>query len=118
MLGVRDEQVAELERWLATLTSADLSVSAPVPAGPGSPSYAVRPREVDARVSSNWPKDLQLSPDGRVGGLGSRCRLFGGVGTPRREVERGLEPGEQDVEAAFELCGAVVVGEGRGEAAQ
>ena len=38
--GVRDEQAAELQRWLATVTAAELSAAAPVPAGPGSPSYA------------------------------------------------------------------------------
>jgi hypothetical protein len=40
VLGVRDEQAAELERWLATVTSADLSAAAPVPAVPGTPSHA------------------------------------------------------------------------------
>jgi DinB family protein len=40
VLGVRDEQAAELERWLATVTAAELSAAAPVPAGPGWPPYA------------------------------------------------------------------------------
>ncbi|MGH3524589.1 MAG: DinB family protein [Mycobacterium sp.] len=40
VLAVRDEQAAELERWLATVTSDDLSAAAPVPAGPGWPPYA------------------------------------------------------------------------------
>lgn len=40
VLAVRDEQAAELERWLATVTADELSVAAPVPAGPGWPPYA------------------------------------------------------------------------------
>jgi hypothetical protein len=40
VLAVRDEQVAELERWLMGLTSEDLCAAAPVPAGPGWPPYA------------------------------------------------------------------------------
>ena len=40
MLAVRDEQAAELERWLATGTVNELSAAAPVPAGPGWPPYA------------------------------------------------------------------------------
>ncbi|WP_406503170.1 DinB family protein [Streptomyces sp. NBC_00212] len=41
VLAVRDEQSAELERWLATVTVDELSADAPVPAGPGWPPYAV-----------------------------------------------------------------------------
>ena len=37
---MRDVQGAELERWLSTVTAAQLSVPAPVPAGPGWPPYA------------------------------------------------------------------------------
>lgn len=40
VLAVRDEQAAELERWLATVTADELSAAAPVPAGPGWPPYA------------------------------------------------------------------------------
>ena len=40
VLAVRDEQVAELERWLLRVTPDDLSATAPVPAGPGWPPYA------------------------------------------------------------------------------
>ncbi len=40
VLAVRDEQSAELERWLATVTADELSAAAPVPAGPGWPPYA------------------------------------------------------------------------------
>jgi hypothetical protein len=40
VLAVRDEQSAELERWLATVTVEELSAAAPVPAGPGWPPYA------------------------------------------------------------------------------
>jgi hypothetical protein len=40
VLTVRHEQAAELERWLATVTAAELSVAAPVPAGSGWPPYA------------------------------------------------------------------------------
>ena len=40
VLTVRDEQAAELQGWLARATSAELSVAAPVPAGPGWPPYA------------------------------------------------------------------------------
>ena len=41
VLTVRHEQGLELERWLATVTEAELSAAAPVPAGPGWPPYAV-----------------------------------------------------------------------------
>lgn len=40
VLIVRDEQAAELERWLASVTVDQLSATAPVPAGPGWPPYA------------------------------------------------------------------------------
>ncbi len=40
VLAARDEQAAELERWLATVTLDELSAAAPVPAGPGWPPYA------------------------------------------------------------------------------
>lgn len=40
VLAVRDEQAAELERWLAGVTPDELSAIAPVPAGPGWPPYA------------------------------------------------------------------------------
>lgn len=40
MLTVRDEQAAELEQWLATVTAAELSAAAPVPTGSGWPPYA------------------------------------------------------------------------------
>ncbi len=40
VLAVRDEQAVELERWLASVTAGELSVPAPVPAGPGWPPYA------------------------------------------------------------------------------
>lgn len=40
VLTVRDEQFAELDRWLASVTPDELSRAAPVPAGPGWPPYA------------------------------------------------------------------------------
>jgi len=40
VLTVRDEQAAELERWLARVTADELAAVAPVPAGPGWPPYA------------------------------------------------------------------------------
>jgi DinB superfamily len=40
VLSVREEQAAELERWLLRVTSEELSAEAPVPAGPGWPPYA------------------------------------------------------------------------------
>ncbi|MHA3701044.1 DinB family protein [Jatrophihabitans sp. YIM 134969] len=40
VLVVREAQAAELEHWLAGVTSTDLSAPAPVPAGPGWPPYA------------------------------------------------------------------------------
>ncbi|UNX53954.1 DinB family protein [Georgenia sp. TF02-10] len=40
VLAVREEQGAELERWLATVSAEELSAAAPVPAGPGWPPYA------------------------------------------------------------------------------
>ena len=40
VLAVRDEQAAELERWLAAVTADELSAAAPVPAGRGWPPYA------------------------------------------------------------------------------
>ncbi len=40
VLAVRDEQAAELEEWLATVTATELSAAAPVPAGSGWPPYA------------------------------------------------------------------------------
>ena len=40
VLAVRDDQAAELARWSATVTAAELSAAAPVPAGPGWPPYA------------------------------------------------------------------------------
>jgi hypothetical protein len=40
VLAVCDDQAAELERWLATVTADELSAAAPVPAGPGWPAYA------------------------------------------------------------------------------
>lgn len=40
VLAVRNEQAAELERWLATVAVDELSAAAPVPAGPGWPPYA------------------------------------------------------------------------------
>lgn len=40
VLTTRDEQVAEMERWLASVTVDQLSAAAPVPAGPGWPPYA------------------------------------------------------------------------------
>jgi hypothetical protein len=40
VLAVRDGQGTELERWLSTVTAAQLSAPAPVPAGPGWPPYA------------------------------------------------------------------------------
>jgi DinB superfamily/Pentapeptide repeats (8 copies) len=40
VLAVRDVQGAELERWLSTVTTDELSAPAPVPAGPGWPPYA------------------------------------------------------------------------------
>jgi hypothetical protein len=38
--AVRDEQAAELDDWLATVTDVDLEQPAPVPDGPGWPPYA------------------------------------------------------------------------------
>ncbi|HTU76762.1 MAG TPA: DinB family protein [Trebonia sp.] len=40
VLALRDEQGAERERWLSTVTPDQLSAPAPVPAGPGWPPYA------------------------------------------------------------------------------
>lgn len=40
VLAVRDEQAAELEHWLASVTADELSTVAPVPAGSGWPPYA------------------------------------------------------------------------------
>ncbi len=40
VLAVRDEQAAELERWLTSVSAEELSKPAPVPAGPGWPPYA------------------------------------------------------------------------------
>ncbi len=40
VLAVRDDQAAELARWLATVTADELSAAAPVPAGAGWPPYA------------------------------------------------------------------------------
>lgn len=40
VLTVRDQQAAELEQWLASVTADELSAVAPVPAGPGWPPYA------------------------------------------------------------------------------
>jgi plasmid stabilization system protein ParE len=40
VLSVREEQAAELGRWLASVTAQELSAPAPVPAGPGWPPYA------------------------------------------------------------------------------
>lgn len=40
VLDVRDEQVAELEGWLASVTPDELSAAAPVPVGSGWPPYA------------------------------------------------------------------------------
>jgi plasmid stabilization system protein ParE len=40
VLAVRDDQAAELARWLPTVTADELSAAAPVPAGPGWPPYA------------------------------------------------------------------------------
>jgi len=40
VLMVRHEQATELAQWLATVTVAELSATAPVPAGPGWPPYA------------------------------------------------------------------------------
>jgi hypothetical protein len=38
--AVRDEQAAELEAWLATVTTDELQQPAPIPDGPGWPPYA------------------------------------------------------------------------------
>ncbi|MDX6300215.1 MAG: hypothetical protein QOF53_1429 [Nocardioidaceae bacterium] len=40
VLAVRDAQAAELQGWLETVTSDELSAPAPIPAGPGWPPYA------------------------------------------------------------------------------
>lgn len=40
VLAVREEQAAERERWLASVTADDLSAVAPVPPGAGWPPYA------------------------------------------------------------------------------
>jgi hypothetical protein len=37
---VREEQAAELEEWLGSVTAAELQEPAPVPDGPGWPPYA------------------------------------------------------------------------------
>ena len=49
---MRDEQAAELERWLATVTADELSAVAPVPAGRGWPPYA-RGRQCSSVVVLN-----------------------------------------------------------------
>lgn len=41
VLAVREVQGAELDRWLSTVTTEDLSVAAPLPEGPGWPPYAM-----------------------------------------------------------------------------
>jgi hypothetical protein len=40
VLAVRDEQAAELEAWLSTVTADQLQEPAPIPEGPGWPPYA------------------------------------------------------------------------------
>lgn len=40
VVAVRDEQLAELEHWLATVTDDELAAPAPIPEGPGWPPYA------------------------------------------------------------------------------
>ncbi|AKU16994.1 DinB family protein [Luteipulveratus mongoliensis] len=40
VLAVRDEQAAELEKWLASVTSEQLAETAPIPDDPGWPPYA------------------------------------------------------------------------------
>jgi len=40
VVAVRQEQVAELETWLGTVTPSQLAATAPVPDGPGWPPYA------------------------------------------------------------------------------
>ncbi|GAB3738836.1 DinB family protein [Microlunatus parietis] len=40
VVAVRDEQSAELNRWLADVTADDLAAVAPIPTGPGWPPYA------------------------------------------------------------------------------
>jgi hypothetical protein len=40
VLAVRERQMAQLDRWLSTVTAEELSSPAPVPEGPGWPPYA------------------------------------------------------------------------------
>lgn len=40
VVAVRDDQAAELDRWLARATADELAAAAPVPSGPGWPPYA------------------------------------------------------------------------------
>lgn len=40
VLAVRDDQAAELDRWLTSVTADELAAPAPVPPGPGWPPYA------------------------------------------------------------------------------
>jgi hypothetical protein len=40
VLAVRDEQAAELDAWLATVSAGQLQATAPIPDGPGWPPYA------------------------------------------------------------------------------
>ncbi|MFF0747120.1 DinB family protein [Streptomyces sp. NPDC004111] len=57
VLAVREEQSAELERWLATVTVGELSAAAPVPAGPGWPPYAEGKPVVECLrvvLNENW----------------------------------------------------------------
>ena len=82
VLAVRDEQAAELERWLSTVTADELSALAPVPAGPGWPPYASG--EVGARVSARGPERGVGAP--RV--LRARPRSAGGVTARPRLPER------------------------------
>lgn len=40
VLAIREEQAAELQRWLTSVTPQQLSAAAPIPEGPGWPPYA------------------------------------------------------------------------------
>jgi hypothetical protein len=75
VLAVRDEQAAELARWLGTVTADELSAAAPVPPGPSWPPYA-RGRSVlqclHVVLDEEWAhhgfclRDLDLLRDDRL----------------------------------------------------
>jgi hypothetical protein len=81
VLTVRDEQAAELEAWLASATTDELSAVAPVPAGPGWPPYAAGKTVLECLqvvLNEEWAhhgfcgRDLDLLAHGASGSATSR----------------------------------------------